>query len=39
MKYSYLEKKVPTGIEEDHNNVNKADILGFINDDIEFSGA
>jgi hypothetical protein len=36
MRDSYLEREVPTGVEEDHNDVNKADILGFIDDDIEF---
>jgi hypothetical protein len=36
IRYSYVEREVPTGVEEDHNNVNEADILGFINDDIEF---
>jgi hypothetical protein len=33
---SHLEREVPTGVEEDHNDVNEADILGFIDDDIEF---
>jgi hypothetical protein len=34
---SYLEREVPTGVEEDHDDdVNKLDILGFTNDDIEF---
>jgi hypothetical protein len=33
---SYLEREVPTGVEEDHDDTNKADILGFTNDDIEF---
>jgi hypothetical protein len=36
MRDSYLEREVPTGVEEDHNDVNKADILGFTDDDIEF---
>jgi hypothetical protein len=36
MRYSYLEREVPTGIEEDHDDVNEADILGFTDDDIEF---
>jgi hypothetical protein len=36
MRDSYLEREVPTIIEEDHNDVNKADILGFTDDDIEF---
>jgi hypothetical protein len=33
---SYLEREVPTVVEEDHNDVNEADILGFTDDDIEF---
>jgi hypothetical protein len=33
---SYMEREVPIGVEEDHDDVNKADILGFTNDDIEF---
>jgi hypothetical protein len=33
---SYLEREVPTGVEEDHDDVNEADILGFTNDNIEF---
>jgi hypothetical protein len=32
MRDSYLERDVPTGVEEDHDNVNEADILGFTND-------
>jgi hypothetical protein len=36
MRDSYLEREVPTGVEEDHDDVNEADILGFTNDDIEF---
>jgi hypothetical protein len=37
MRDSYLEREVPTGVEEDHNNdVNEPDILGFTDDDIEF---
>jgi hypothetical protein len=32
----YLEREVPTGVEEDHNDFNEADILGFTDDDIEF---
>jgi hypothetical protein len=37
MRDSYLEREVPTDVKEDHNNdVNKPDILGFTNDDIEF---
>jgi hypothetical protein len=33
---SYLEREVPTGVEEDHNIVNEVDLLGFTNDDIKF---
>jgi hypothetical protein len=33
---SYLEREVHTGVKEDHDNVNEADILGFTDDDIEF---
>jgi hypothetical protein len=34
---SHLEREVPTGVEEDHDdNVNTLDILGFTDDDIEF---
>jgi hypothetical protein len=36
MTYSYMQREVPTNIEEDHNDVNETDILGFIDDDIEF---
>jgi hypothetical protein len=36
MRGSYVEREVPTGVEEDHDDVNEADILGFIDDDIEF---
>jgi hypothetical protein len=36
MRDSYLERQVPTGVEEDHDDVNEADILGFVDDDIEF---
>jgi hypothetical protein len=36
MRDSYLEREVPTGVEEDHDHVNDVDILGFTNDDIEF---
>jgi hypothetical protein len=36
MRNSYLEREVPTGVEEEHDDVNEADILGFTNDDIEF---
>jgi hypothetical protein len=31
-----MEREVPTGVEEDHDNVHEIDILGFIDDDIEF---
>jgi hypothetical protein len=33
---SYLEREVPTGVEEEHDNVNKTDILGLTDDDIMF---
>jgi hypothetical protein len=36
MRDSYLEREVPTGAEKDHDDVNKADIIGFTDDDIEF---
>jgi hypothetical protein len=36
MRYSYMEREVATGVEEDHGDVNEADILGFTDDDIEF---
>jgi hypothetical protein len=36
MNVSYMEREVPTNVEEDHNDVNEIDILGFIDDDIEF---
>jgi hypothetical protein len=37
MRDSYLEREIPTNVEEDHNDdVNELDILGFTNDDIEF---
>jgi hypothetical protein len=36
MRDSYLEREVPTGVKEDHDNVNEADILGFTDDDIKF---
>jgi hypothetical protein len=35
MRDSHLEREVPTGVEEDHDDVNEADILGFTDDDIE----
>jgi hypothetical protein len=36
MRDSYLEREVPTGVEEDHDDVNEEDILGFTDDNIEF---
>jgi hypothetical protein len=36
MRDLYLEKAVPTSVEEEHNDVNEADILGLSDDDIEF---
>jgi hypothetical protein len=33
---SYLEREVLTNVEEEHIDVNEADILGLIDDDIEF---
>jgi hypothetical protein len=36
MRYSYLEREVPTGVEDDHDDVNEVDILGFTDDNIEF---
>jgi hypothetical protein len=36
MRDSYLEREVPIGVKEDHDNVNEVDILGFTEDDIEF---
>jgi hypothetical protein len=37
MSDSYLEREVPTGVKEDHDDdANEIDILGFTNDDIEF---
>jgi hypothetical protein len=33
-----MEREVPTDVEQDHNDVNKADILGFTDNDIEFQG-
>jgi hypothetical protein len=36
MRNSYLEREIPTGIEEEHNDVNEIDILELTNDDIEF---
>jgi hypothetical protein len=36
MRDSYLEREIPSGVGEDHDNVNGVDILEFTNDDIEF---
>jgi hypothetical protein len=36
MRDSYLERDVPTGVEEDQDDVNEADILGFTDNVIEF---
>jgi hypothetical protein len=36
MRDSYLEREVPSSVEEDHDDVNEANILGFTDDDIEF---
>jgi hypothetical protein len=36
MRDSYVKREVPTGVKEDHNDVNEADILVFTDDDIEF---
>jgi hypothetical protein len=36
MRDSYLKREVPTCVEEDHDDGNEADILGFTDDDIEF---
>jgi hypothetical protein len=37
MMDSYLEREVPTSVEEEHDDdVNEADILGLTDDDIEF---
>jgi hypothetical protein len=36
MRYSYLKREVPTCVEEDHDDVNKVDILGFTDDAIKF---
>jgi hypothetical protein len=35
MRDSYVERKIPTGV-EDHDDVNEVDILGFTEDDIKF---
>jgi hypothetical protein len=34
MSDSYLEREVPIGVEEEHGDVNDADILGLFDDDI-----
>jgi hypothetical protein len=36
MRDSYVEREVPISVEEDHDDVNEVDILGFTDDDIEF---
>jgi hypothetical protein len=37
MRDSYLEREVPTSVDEDHDNImNEPDILGFTDDNIEF---
>jgi hypothetical protein len=36
MRDSYLEREVPNGVEEEHNDVNEADILGLNDDDIMY---
>jgi hypothetical protein len=36
MRDSYLEREVPTSVEEDHDDVNEIDILGLTDNDIEF---
>jgi hypothetical protein len=36
MRDSHLEREVLTGVEKDHDDMNKIDILGFTNDGIEF---
>jgi hypothetical protein len=36
MRDLYLEREIPIGVKEDHDNVNEADILGFIDEDIKF---
>jgi hypothetical protein len=36
MRDSHLMREVPTGVENNHNDVNEADILRFTDDDIEF---
>jgi hypothetical protein len=36
MRDSYMEREVPTGVEEEHSDVNEANILGLTDDDIKF---
>jgi hypothetical protein len=36
MRDSYVEREVPTNVEEDHDDVNETDILWFTDNDIEF---
>jgi hypothetical protein len=36
MRDSYMKREVPTGVEEEQNDVNKTDILGLTNNDIMF---
>jgi hypothetical protein len=36
MRDSYLEREVPTGVEEEHDDVNEVGILGLTDDDIDF---
>jgi hypothetical protein len=36
MRDSYMEREVPTGVEDHDHDVNEPDILGFTGDDIEF---
>jgi hypothetical protein len=36
MRNSYLEMEVPTGVKEEHDDVNEADQLGLTDDNIEF---
>jgi hypothetical protein len=36
MRDLYLEREVPTSVQEDHDDVNEANILEFTIDDIEF---
>jgi hypothetical protein len=36
MRDSYLEREVSTGVKEEHDNVNEADILGMTDGDIVF---